>query len=157
MITYKGATFGYLNDSERKYWEDSDCNILIFNWERWCFHETDWCTFPNTNTTKVNVDKLIEEIKKYDICFFVISEMINQIPYGEDNSNLPTILTLFEEMSKLNVVYLCLSEDSNFPIDKSKSLNMPWFTDKKIYISENTTSDFDYRQKDLHLICYWVL
>jgi hypothetical protein len=151
MITYKGGENSlYIPDSERKYLEDSECNILIFNWERWCFHETDWCTFPNTNTSTVSVGELIEEIKEYDICFFVISEMIvqNLLFHASINDNLPTIDTLFEEMSKLNVVYLCLSEDSNFPIDKSKSLNMPWFTDKKIYISENTTSDFDYRQKD---------
>ena len=148
MITYKGGENNlYMKDSERKYWEDSDCKILIFNWERWCFHETDWCLFPNNNTSKVNVGELIEEIKKYDICFFFITEMIDQTVDGEDKGRLSTILTLFEEMSKLNVVYFCLSEDSNFPIDESKSLNMPWFADKNIYISQNTTSDFDYKSK----------
>ena len=154
MITYKGSENSlYMDESERKYWEDSDYKILVFNWERWLYLETDWYknliqSKEHTSLINVKVSELVEEIKKHDICFFFVSEMMVQTMDIIDSSNTAITLELLEEMAKLNVVYLLLSEDTHFPIDKSKSLNIPWFADKNIYISKNITSDFDYRQKN---------
>ncbi len=153
MITYKGGNCLYMDKPNGDHWENSDCKILIFDWERWLYLETDWYktqieSKDHVPLINVKVSELIEEIKKYDICFFVISEMMAQSLDSIDSSNATITLELLEEMSKLNVVYFLLSEDTHFPIDESKSFNKPWFADKNIYIPKDTTSDFDYRQKD---------
>lgn len=152
MITYKGGENSlYMDESERKYWEDSDCKILIFNWERWLYLETDWYKTQDSNdnpVVNVDVSDLVEEIKKHDICFFFVCELMVQSLDSIDSHFSSTTYKLLEEISKLNVVYLLLSEDIHFPIDESKCLSTPWFADKNIYIPKNTISDFDYRQKN---------
>ena len=52
------------------------------------------------------------------------------------------------EIDKLNVFYISSSEDNNYPLEESRTFNMPWFADRAIYTSRDTTIDFDYRQKD---------
>ena len=147
MITFMGQEMFLWEDNLiQQDYEKSSYKILVFDWERWVYFNTDW--YEPTDDDKIIVAELIAEIKKHDICFFFITEMIDMTCDAIMMSRSELIRNLLTEMNKLNVVYFMVSEDTHFPIDKSKSLNIPWFADKHIYTSKATTIDFDYRPKD---------
>jgi hypothetical protein len=133
---------------EKKY-ENSPEKIIILDWERWLWYETSWYDVAHrTHLCKLQLDNLLIEIKKYDICFFVISELIDMTPNGRTSERKKLIQEFLTELAKLNVFYISLSEDNDYPLEESRTFNIPWFANKKIYTSKDTTIDFDYRQKD---------
>jgi hypothetical protein len=133
-----------------KKYENSPEKILILNWWKWVMFDSSWNDYDfRHHLCKVQLDNLLIEIKKYDICFFVISELIdstNDTYYPEREKFLQNFMT---ELDKLNVFYISSSEDNNYPLEESRTFNMPWFADRPIHMPPDTTIDFDYRQKDL--------
>jgi len=134
----------WYNDMELEY-ENSEYKILVFDWWKWIRSYPSFESGNQTGVWNLTTDDLIAEIKQYDICFFVIEEVLN-------TGAIPTIPTTLQnmmtELDNLNVVYIKLSEDVNFPTAESKTFSIPWFITSDMYISKNTTIDFDYRPKD---------
>ena len=138
----------YESDLLKRY-EKSPEKILIFNWERWLFNDSSWYDAEHRiHLCKLQLDNLLIEIKKYDICFFVISELIDMTQTHSTGERKKLLQEFMAEIDKLNVFYIASSEDSNYPLEKSRTFNMPWFADRAMYTSQDTTIDFDYRQKD---------
>ena len=138
----------YESDLLKKY-EKSPEKILIFNWERWLFYDSSWYDDERrVHLCKAQLDNLLIEIKKYDICFFVISELIDMTETHSTGEREKLLQEFMAEIGKLNVFYITSSEDSNHPLEESRTFNMPWFADRAMYTSQDTTIDFDYRQKD---------
>jgi coenzyme F420-reducing hydrogenase delta subunit len=138
----------YESDLLKKY-EKSSEKILIFNWERWLYFDSSWYDIEHrVHLCKLQLDNLLIEIEKYDICFFVISELIEMTEQQATGERKKLLQEFMTEVDKLNVFYIASSEDSNYPLDLSRTFNMPWFADRSIYTSQDTTIDFDYRQKD---------
>ena len=138
----------YESDLLKKY-EKSPEKILIFNWERWLYFDSSWYDAEHRiHLCKLQLDNLLIEIKKYDICFFVISELIDMTQVYATGERKKLLQEFMTEIDKLNVFYIAYSEDSNYPLEESRTFNMPWFADRDIYTSQDTTIDFDYRQKD---------
>jgi adenylate kinase family enzyme len=138
----------YESDLLKKY-EKSPEKILIFNWERWLYFDSSWYDAEHRiHLCKLQLDNLLIEIKKYDICFFVISELIDMTQVYATGERKKLLQEFMTEIDKLNVFYIASSEDSNYPLEESRTFNMPWFADRAIYTSQDTTIDFDYRQKD---------
>lgn len=138
----------YESDLLKKY-EKSPEKILIFNWERWLWFDSSWWDAEHRiHLCKLQLDNLLIEIKKYDICFFVISELIDMTQVYATGERKKLLQEFMAEIDKLNVFYIASSEDSNYPLEESRTFNMPWFADRAIYTSQDTTIDFDYRQKD---------
>jgi hypothetical protein len=132
-----------------KKYENSPEKILIFNWERWLWFDSSWHDAEHrSHLCKLQLDNLLIEIKKYDICFFVISELIDMSLNETPEERKKFLQEFMAEIDKLNVFYIASSEDSNYPLEESRTFNMPWFADRAIYTSRDTTIDFDYRQKD---------
>ena len=127
------------------HYNNSPEKILIVNWERWLWFSTNFWT---NEEDIIPIDELIVEIKKHDICFFLISELIDMTNDTIQSGRKKMFQNFMIELNKLNVFYITLSEDTHFPTNESRTFNIPWFVDKNIYISENTTIDFDYRPKD---------
>jgi hypothetical protein len=148
MIKFIHIKDFYESELLKKY-ENSPEKILIFDWAIWLWFDSSWYDAEHRiHLYKSQLDNLLIEIKKYDICFFVISELIDmslQEATGERKNFLQEFMA---EIDKLNVFYIASSEDSNYPLDQSRTFNMPWFADRAIYTSQDTTIDFDYRQKD---------
>jgi hypothetical protein len=138
---------GYESDLLKKY-EKSPEKILIFDWVQWLWFDSSWYDFDHRlHLFKFQLDNLLIEIKKYDICFFVISELIGmREPLTDERKKI--IQEFMTEINKINVFYIASSEDSDYPLEESKTFNMPWFGDRRIYTSQGTTIDFDYRQKE---------
>jgi len=130
-----------------KEYINSEYNIFVFDWWEWIRTSQNQQEFSHPDIPKFikSIDAVIEEIKKYDICFFVIKEILN---FGRNDNIRPVLHNMMAELEKLNVFYIRLSRDKEFPTAESKTLNMPWFIDKDIYRSKDTTIDFDYRPKD---------
>jgi hypothetical protein len=139
----------YESDLLKKY-EKSPEKILIFNWERWLFYDSSWYDDERrVHLCKIQLDNLLIEIKKYDICFFVISELIDMTEDSSTGERKKLLQEFLSEIDKLeHVFYITSSEDGNYPIEDSRKFDMPWFADRDIYTSQDTTIDFDYRQKD---------
>jgi len=133
--------------SVNKEYINSEYNIFVFDWWEWIRTSQNQQALyqPDISEFIKSIDAVIEEIKKYDICFFVIKEVLN---CGSNNNIRPVLHNMMAELEKLNVFYIRLSRDKNFPTAESKTLNMPWFIEKDIYMSKDTTIDFDYRPKD---------
>jgi len=132
-----------------KKYENSPEKILIFNWERWLWHDSSWHDVEHRrHLCKLQLDNLLIEIKKYDICFFVISELIDMSQTESTGERKNFLQEFMAEIDKLNVFYISSSENSNYPLEESRTFNMPWFADRSIHTSQDTTIDFDYRQKD---------
>jgi len=128
------------------HYENSPKKILVLNWERWLWFSTNW--YKPDEKDNIPIDELIVEIKKHDICFFLISEMIDMTSDYTQPGRKKMLQNLMTELNKLNVFYIALSEDTHYPTNESRTLNMPWFADQKIYTSKDTTIDLDYRPKD---------
>ena len=146
MIKILGQDFLWQHEEVKKYYQESSCKILILNWERWTYFNTKW-NDPEENV-KIILDELIIEIKKHDICFFFISEMMDMSCDFIPMERIELMQNFLTKLEKLNVFYFSLSEDTHFPLVESKTFNIPWFADKQIYTSKDTTIDFDYRPKD---------
>ena len=133
--------------SVNKEYINSEYNIFVFDWWEWIRTSQNQQALyqPDISEFIKSIDAVIEEIKKYDICFFVIKEILN---CGSNNNIRPVLHNMMAELEKLNVFYIRLSRDKKFPTAESKTLNMPWFIEKDIYMSKDTTIDFDYRPKD---------
>jgi hypothetical protein len=148
MIKFSGKQRdGQLRDVCEKY-KHSDHKILIFEWWEWKGKHT---VVPAIwSDVTIDVDVVINLIKKYDICFFYIREVINDCPAIDKPLFAEEMKRLFNELVKLNVFYITLADDTCFPTNPSKTFNVPWFIPNgpNIYIPESTHIDFDYRQKD---------
>tara|TARA_B100000953_G_scaffold241997_1_gene203695 strand:+ start:399 stop:1544 length:1146 start_codon:yes stop_codon:yes gene_type:complete len=150
MIKFTKGAGGSEFDEIQKEHENSQYKILVFDWWDWLWSQPGW---PSLNDhdyklqTNLSTDGVIAEVKEYDICFFVIREVLNTGVFDI----IPKVLNnMLIELDNLNVFYITLSEDSNFPTDESKTFNIPWFitSGENFYTSKNTTIDFDYRPKD---------
>ena len=132
-----------------KKYENSPEKILILNWWKWVMFDSSWNDYDfRHHLCKVQLDNLLIEIKKYDICFFVISELIDMSQTESTGERKKFLQEFMAEIDKLNVFYISSSENSNYPLEESRTFNMPWFADRSIHTSQDTTIDFDYRQKD---------
>ena len=138
--------------------KNSDYKILVFEWWDWLWSQPGWgpmLKFQDLNRKKsserrinqanLSTDEIIAEVKEHDICFFIISEIIDDRWH---NIKAGVIENMMTELNKLNVFFITLSEDSQYPTDTSKTFNVPWFAKSGLYTSNDTTIDFDYRQKD---------
>ena len=142
MITLNNPMLGKLHNWSKMNW-NSKYKILVFDWWEWTLATPGWDTH-----VKESLDEIIAGIKKHDICFFVINEILKS-PRPEQDLNLDKKLqNMMTELNNLNVFYITLSEDSLFPTDESKTFHIPWFIENELYTSKNTTIDFDYRPKD---------
>jgi hypothetical protein len=128
------------------HYENSPEKILVLNWERWLWFSTNW--YKLDEETNIPIDELIVEIKKHDICFFLISELIDMTSDYVQPGRKKVLQNLMTELNKLNVFYITMSEDTHYPTNESRTFNFPWFADKWMYTSKDTTIDFDYRPKD---------
>jgi hypothetical protein len=129
----------------RSEYENSEYKIFVFDWWNWLYSNPLFHAGNTTGVWNMSTDEIIAEIKEYDICFFVIEEMINA---GASPDIQKILQSMMAELDNLNVVYITLSEDVNFPTAESKTFSIPWFIAGEIYTSKNTTIDFDYRSKD---------
>ena len=138
--------------------KNSDYKILVFEWWDWLWSQPGW--YPMLKVQDLNrknlsekrilqanlsTDEIIAEVKEHDICFFIIREIIDD---RCNNIKAGVIENMMTELNKLNVFFITLSEDSQYPTDTSKTFNVPWFAKSDLYTSNDTTIDFDYRQKD---------
>ena len=138
--------------------KNSDYKILVFEWWDWLWSQPGW--YPILKVQDLNrknlsekrilqanlsTDEIIAEVKEHDICFFIIREIIDD---RCNNIKAGVIENMMTELNKLNVFFITLSEDSQYPTDTSKTFNVPWFAKSGLYTSNDTTIDFDYRQKD---------
>jgi|TARA_B110000263_G_scaffold45078_1_gene37056 hypothetical protein len=130
-----------------KKYGNSPEKILVLDWERWMNSDTNW--WKNSEEDNyIPIDELIVEIKKHDICFFLSCELIDMTSDKIQPDRKKVLQNFMTELNKLNVFYITMSEDTHYPFEESRTFNIPWFADKQIYKSQDTTIDFDYRQKD---------
>lgn len=147
MIEFSGKQRdAQLRDVCEKY-KHSDHKILIFEWWEWKDKHT---VSTLTSDATIDVDAIINLIKKYDLCFFYIREVFNDVSSVDKPVFAEEMKRLFNELDKLNVFYITLSEDTRFPTTPSKTFSTPWFiaNGPNMYTPESTHIDFDYRQKD---------
>jgi len=96
----------YESDLLKKY-EKSPEKILIFNWERWLWFASSWWDAEHRiHLCKLQLDNLLIEIKKYDICFFVISELIDMTQTHSTGERKKLLQEFMAEIDKLNVFYI---------------------------------------------------
>ena len=123
--------------------KNSKYKVLVIDW--WHYKKDD----PLVNVTRGEgiTLEIITKVKEYDICFFMISE-IWFCPQWDISSE--AINAMIEELDKLNVFYISLSEDSLIHINESKSYDTPWFipNGSNFHVGDTFKLDFDYRPKD---------
>jgi len=122
--------------------QDSSYKILVFDWWTWLRSQA------NALDTKLSTDEVITEVKEYDICFFVIREVLKTTGPNNYHGIDKILQNMVTELDNLNVFYVTLSENSIFPMDESKTFSIPWFIGNDLYTSPDTSIDFDYRPKD---------
>jgi hypothetical protein len=128
--------------------KNSKYKIVVIDWWQfapWWHYEKDGVSgdvFGGSNTLEI-----IKKVKEYDICFFMISEYWFQPRW---NISSEAINAMIEELDKLNVFYISLSEDSLIHINESKNYETPWFipNGSSIHVDDTFKLDFDYRPKD---------
>ena len=132
--------------------KNSDYKILVFEWWDWLWSQPGWGPLQEEKYSRncilqanLSTDEIIAEVKEHDICFFIIREIIDDRCH---NIKAGVIENMMTELNKLNVFFITLSEDSQYPTDTSKTFNVPWFAGYDLYTSNDTTIDFDYRPKD---------
>ncbi len=138
--------------------KNSDYKILVFEWWDWLWSQPGWGPMLKVQVlnrkksserrilqANLSTDEIIAEVKEHDICFFIIREIIDD---RCNNIKAGVIENMMTELNKLNVFFITLSEDSQYPTDTSKTFNVPWFAESDLYTSNDTTIDFDYRPKD---------
>ena len=145
MIKFHPDSPDPLFDGIKKEHNNSKYKILFLDWWYWQRQDSHKNINNQENFMIVNQEEVISLVKKHDICFFVIHEKtISKSIYSSE------VKKLLDELDKLNVFYITLSEDSLVPTNESKTFNIPWFIPNSLYFhtSENTAIDFDYRSKD---------
>lgn len=117
--------------------------ILVFDW---------WEYLWEGNVPKfskdVNIKLIVNKIKQYDVCFFVVTEAIT--PYNDNTGWKEVLRTLVDKLNNLNVFYVMYSEnDFLFPTPKETTFTLPWFIWNDIFVHkpENFIDDLEYRKK----------
>jgi hypothetical protein len=150
MIKFLGnENFGTQSmfDEIKEEHKNSKYKILLIDW--WHYKKDE--SLASVARGEGITLEIITKVKEYDICFFMISETWFRPQWTITWDISPEeINAMIEELDKLNVFYITLSEDSLIHINESKSYDTPWFipNGSNFHVGDTFKLDFDYRPKD---------